>query len=126
MIFAYLKITEKVSHVEAFLRPDLRSKRMGNKMPNGNILVEAAGGYNRFDGGVHKHMFERIKRHYVVGSESESRMLTAEEIRRLAPRFLEKLSSILGIQGDRAFDLISRKRRVLTAGQVKSLLKWLT
>jgi hypothetical protein len=125
MIFAYLKIAEKISHVEAFPRPDLHSKRMGNKMPNGNIIVDAAGGYNRFDCGAHKHMFERIKRHYVVGSESESRMLSAQEIRRLAPQFSEILSSVLGVQGHRAIDLISRKGRVLTAKQVKSMLKWL-
>ncbi len=125
MIFGYLKIAEKISHVEAFPRPDLRSKRMGSKMPNGNIIVDAAGAYNRFDGGAHKHMFEKIKRHYVVGSVVESRMLTSEEIRRFAPKFLGMLSSVLGVQGDRAFDIISRKGRVLTARQVKSLLAWL-
>ena len=69
MIFGFLKIAEKISHIEAFPRADLRSKRMGNKMPNGNIIVDATGGYNRFDGGAHKHMFDKIKRHYVVGSE---------------------------------------------------------
>ena len=125
MIFGYLKIAEKISHIEAFSRPDLHSKRMGNKMPNGNIIVDALGGYNRFDGGAHKHMFDKIKRHYVVGCEVESRMLTSEEIRRFAPKFVKALGSILGIQGDRAFDIISRKGRVLTARQVKSLLKWL-
>jgi hypothetical protein len=125
MIFGFLKVVEKISHIEAFPRPDLRSKRMGDKMPNGNIIVDSGGRYNRFDGGVHKHKFERIKRHYVVGSEAESRMLTSEEIRRLAPKFLGTLSSVLGVQGDRAIDIISRKGRVLTARQVKSLLAWL-
>jgi hypothetical protein len=125
MIFGFLKVVEKISHIEAFPRLDLRSKRMGNKMPNGNIIVDGSGGYNRFDGGAHKHKFEQIKRHYVVGSETESRMLTSEEIRRFAPKFLRTLSSVLGVQGDRAIDIISRKGRVLTARQVKSLLAWL-
>jgi hypothetical protein len=125
MILGFLKIAEKISHIEAFPRPELRSKRMGNKMPNGNIIVEVDGGYNRFDGGVHKHKFEKIKRHYVIGSEAESRMLSPEEIRYLAPRFLWELGSILGLRGDRAIDIISRKGRVLTDRQVKSLLNWL-
>lgn len=98
---------------------------MGNKMPNGNILVDADGRYNRFDSGAHKHMFEKIKRYYVVGSETESRILTSEEIRRFAPKFLGTLSSILGVKGDKAIDIFSRKGRVLTGRQVKSLLAWL-
>lgn len=124
-IFGFLKIAEKISHIEAFPRADLRSKRMANKMPNGNIIVDATGGYNRFDGGAHKNMFDKIKRHYVVGSAVDSKMLTSEEIRRFAPEFVKTLGSILGIQGDRAFDIISRKGRVLTDRQVKSLLAWL-
>lgn len=94
-------------------------------MPNGNIIVDATGGYNRFDGGAHKNMFDKIKRHYVVGSAADSKMLTSEEIRRFSPEFVKTLGSILGIQGDRAFDIISRKGRVLTDRQVKSLLAWL-
>jgi hypothetical protein len=125
MIFGFLKIAEKLSHVEAFRRADLRSKRMGNKMPNGNIIVDAGGEYNRFDGGAHRRRFDKIKRHYVVGCETESRMLASEEIRRRAPTFLKTLGSILGVQGDRAIDTISRKGRVLTARQVRSLLAWL-
>ena len=125
MIFGFLKVAEKISHIEAFPRPALRSKRMGNKMPNGNIIVEADGRYNRFDGGIHKHKFERIKRHYVIGSETESRMLTSEEIRRFAPDFLRTLCSVLRVQGGRAIEIVSRKGRVLTARQVKSLLRWL-
>ena len=34
---------------------------MGNKMPNGNVIVGARGEYNRFDGGVHKYKFEKTK-----------------------------------------------------------------
>jgi hypothetical protein len=47
------------------------------------------------------------------------------QIRRLAPRFLETLGSIIGIEGERAIDIISRKGRVLTARQVRALLAWL-
>jgi hypothetical protein len=125
MIFGYLTIKEIISHLDAFHREGLRSKRMKNKMPNGNIIVDARGAYSRFDGGVHRHKFEKIRRHYGVGREKDSRMLTAAEIRRLAPRFLGTLSSIIGIQGERAIDIISRKGRVLTARQVRALLTWL-
>lgn len=125
MIFGFLKIADILSHIEAFRRADLRSKRMSSKMPNGNIIVNAGGNYNTFDGGAHRHKFDKIKRHYVVGCEEESRMLTSDEIRRLAPTFVNTLGSILGVQGDRAIDIISRKGRVLTAGQITSLLAWL-
>ena len=125
MIFAFLKIAEIVSHSEAFGRVELRAKRMGNKMPNGNIIVDIRGNYNRFDGGVHHHKFERIKRHYAIGSESGSRMLSAAEIKRLAPTFVPTLSSIIGIEGERAIDLVSRKGRRLDEQQVRSLLRWL-
>jgi hypothetical protein len=125
MIFGYLKIAEKISHMEAFARSDLRGKRMGNKMPNGNIIVQANGGYNRFDRGVHKYKFDKIKRDYVIGRETESRMLTSEEISCLVPGFLKTLGSIVGIHGDRAIEIISRKGRVLTEQQAKALLDWL-
>jgi hypothetical protein len=125
MIFGFLEIAETLSHIEAFRRPDLHSKRMGNKLPNGNIIVDAGGEYNRFDGGAHRHKFDRIKSHYVVGSEAKSRMLTSEEIRRLAPTFLKTLGSILGVQGARAIDIISRKGSVLTAKQAMALVAWL-
>ena len=125
MIFGFLKITEIISHVEAFRRADLRSKRMGNKMPNGNIIVGAGGIYNKFDGGAHKHKFQKIESHYAIGCEKESRMLTSSDIRQLAPSFLTALGSILDIKGDRAIDIVSRKGRILTAHQVRSLLAWL-
>jgi hypothetical protein len=124
MIFGYLKIAEKISHLEAFSRPALASKRMGNKLPNGNIIVNAGGGYNRHDAGAHRSKFEKIKGHYAVGSVTESRMLSAHEIGALAPKFLEKLGAIVGIPGDRAIDIVSRKGRILTSQQVKSLLAW--
>lgn len=125
MIFAYLKVAEKITHVDAFARSDLLSKRMGNKMPNGNIIVDSTGGYNRFDGWEHSNKFDKIKKYYVVGDETSSRMLTAKEIQSLAPQFVSTLSSIVGVSGSRAIDIISRKGRILTARQVKLLLRWL-
>lgn len=125
MIFGYLKIAENISHLAALHRRDLRSKRMRKGTPNGNIIVDANGNYNPLDGGAHRYKFEKIKRHYVVGCEANSRMLSAEEIRRKAPAFVDALGSILGIQGDRAIDIISRKGRILNAMQLNSLLAWL-
>lgn len=125
MIFAVLRIAEKIRHSEAFFRKNLRSKRMGNKTPNGNIIVDAQGGYNRFDVGVHRRIFEKIRRHYAIGSENESRMLTAHEINQLAPTFVENLGEIVGIRGPRAIDIISRHGRELSARQVRCLLRWI-
>jgi hypothetical protein len=98
---------------------------MGNKTPNGNIIVAAGGAHNKFDAGAHRHKFDKIKRHYAVRSDKKSRMLKADEIRRLAPTFFKTLGSIIGVQGERAIDILSRKGRVLTAQQVGSLLAWL-
>ncbi len=70
--------------------------------PNGNIIVQADGSYNRFDRGVHRHKFEKIKQHYAVGCDTKSRMLTSQEINRLAPVFVETLGSIVGTLGERA------------------------
>lgn len=98
---------------------------MGNKMPNGNIIVDASGGYNGFDAGAHRHNFEKIKMHYVIGDESGSRMLSPSEIRTLAPEFLTKLGAVFRVSGERPIDIISRKGRVMTSRQVKSLLRWL-
>ncbi len=125
MIFGYMQVAEKITHREAYHRPDLLSKRMGRKSPNGNIIVDANGNYSRFDGGVHAHIFDRIKNHYIVGVPSSSRMLDDKVIRLLAPRFLSKLKSIVHIAGSRAIDIISRKGRRLNENQVKKLLTWL-
>lgn len=124
-IFGFLTIAEIISHSEAYSRADLRSKRMGNKTPNGNIIVEAGGRYNRYDLDTHRHKFDRIRHRYAIGSPTESRMLTSDEIRRLAPEFLTTLGSITGTRGDRAIDIVSRKGRELTPAQVKALLRWL-
>ena len=126
MIFAYLKIAEIISHLEAFSHPALASKRMRAQIPNGNIIVDSSGGYNQFDGNAHRYKFDKIKKHYAIGEVSESRMLTAVEIQALAPKFLDKLGSIIDIQGGRAIDIISRKGRILSAQQVRDLLLWLS
>jgi len=42
-MFAYLTIERVITHHVAYHDPLLRSKRMGNKHPNGNIIVTAAG-----------------------------------------------------------------------------------
>lgn len=127
MIFAYMRIAEdKIPHLAAYHRTDLRSKRMGNKNPNGNILVDAVGNYNRFDAGVHKHQFARMKDEYAIGDITKSRMLTDQAIRSLAPQFLSRLGSIIGISGRRAIDIISRGGQQLDEQQIKRLLAWLS
>jgi hypothetical protein len=98
---------------------------MKNGVPNGNIIVNAKGDYNRFDAGVHRHKFDKIRRHYAIGIAEQSRMLTADEIQRLAPDFLKALGSVIGVPGERTIDIITRRGRGLTAAQVSALLKWL-
>ena len=126
MIFAYLTIREIITHVEAFWRPELLSKRMGNKTPNGNIIVDARGEYNKFDAGVHFANFDRIKRRYAIGESAQSRLLSSRKIQRLAPSFIRQLSRVIGKQGTSAVDIISRKGRKLTLNQVQALSEWLT
>jgi len=71
-VYGYFKVRERITHMEAYARPELRRKRMGDKVPNGNIIVDADGRYNRFDGGYHKDGFDEIKRYYVIGDTNES------------------------------------------------------
>jgi hypothetical protein len=129
MIFGYLRIAEpKISHAAAYHRPELKTKRMGNKNPNGNILVDANGKYSRFDGNVHKSQFERIKDEYAIGDDNGSRFLDDRSIRSLAPYFVSTLANILGVTASpelTPFKLITRKGRELNARQVKRLLRWL-
>jgi hypothetical protein len=125
MIFGYLTIARIISHMDAYHSTELASKRMKNGMPNGNIIVNAKGDYNRFDAGVHRHKFDKIRRHYAIGMTEQSKMLTADEIQRLAPNFLNALGTVIGVPGDRAIDIITRRGRELTAAQVSALLKWL-
>jgi len=124
-IFGYIKINEIITHVQAWHQPNLRSKRMGNKNPNGNIIVTSDGTYNRYDAGAHLHMFERVKGRYAVGDIKHSRLLSAEEIERLAPDFVRTLSRVMGGAGNRAIDFISRAGSILNEKQVNQLLIWI-
>lgn len=125
-IFAHLRIVEpKITHHAAYHRRDLRSKRMGNKNPNGNIIVDASGRYNRYDAEAHRHMFDRIKDEYAIGCAKESRLLSAAEIDRLAPAFTQMLQGVLGIDGATPIELISRYGRTLNPSQVRKILDWL-
>ncbi len=129
MIFAYMRIERIVTHFEAYGEPTLIRKRMGNKNPNGNIIVDANGDYNRFDSGAHKYKFDRIKPHYAIGESRNSLMLTPNQIQSLAPEFLEKLATILGwpsrTSPTKAFDVITRAGQTLNAAQIRSLVSWL-
>lgn len=125
MVFGYLKVAEKITHLEAYHRPDLREKRMGKKDPNGNIIVDQHGGYSRFDGGAHERIFDKVKQHYVIGCVSSSRLLPEAEIRSLAPAFLRVLKNVTGRSGQRPIDVISRKGLWLSEPQAHRLLAWL-
>jgi len=123
-VFGYLKVEDKISHLDASKRSDLISKRMGNKNPNGNIIVDASGHYNRLDGQSHKGNFDRIKRWYVIGSPATSRFLTHADIQRLAPTFLPTLSRVLRKNGENPYDVISRYGVELSPSQVQQLIDW--
>jgi len=125
MIFGYLSVKKKVTHVQAYNTADLRSKRMGNKIPNGNIIVDERGAYNRFDGGAHREGFDRIKQHYVIGDPNGSKFLSGTEIRRRAPMFLNTLSSIMHKPGGRVIDIVSRYGSTLSEAQTIGLIAWL-
>ena len=124
MIFGYMTIEKIVTYHQAFHTLNLHSKRMGNQMPNGNIIVDARGEYNQFDGGVHEDKFHKIKRHYVISNPTQSRMLTPAEICKLAPSFTSKLTQVMGKSGARPIDIISRKGTILLPNQVNELLAW--
>jgi hypothetical protein len=123
-LLGYLRVAEKITHDQAFRRPGLRSKRMGNKDVNGNIIVDADGKYNRYDARAHLHIFEKVKQEYVIGDPAHSRFLSEKEIRKLAPRFVLFLKKLIGGKGDRPIDFISRYGRELDAAQVRAVLEW--
>jgi hypothetical protein len=125
MIYGYFRVCEKITHMAAYFRHNLHSKRMRNKIPNGNIIVDAELRYNRFDGGRHRNRFERIKNYYIVGDEAESEFLAEQKIRRLAPAFLGILNDIFGTQKDSVLGTIGRGGRRMSKEQVSHLLMWL-
>jgi hypothetical protein len=124
-IFAYLTIQEIISHADAYARPDLRSKRMGNKKPNGNIIVDDQGKYDKHDEWVHADNVEKIKNRYAIGSQEKSLMLSRDSIDKLAPQFVTRVGNILKRKGNTAADIVSRKGKKLSETQVKAILAWL-
>lgn len=124
-VFGYLCVSEKISHSQAYFRRELQSKRMGNKNPNGNIIVDESGGYNPYDRRVHKRIFDKVTREYVIGDPTRSRFLSEVEISLLAPHFVVFLKSLFGGSGSRPFDFIHRYGRELTESQVCTFLKWI-
>lgn len=124
MIFGYMKVFEVVSHLAAHRK--LPQKRMCGLFPDGNIIVNAAGGYNRWDAWSHEHNFQKIRGRYAIGDPAASRFLTPQQIASKAPQFLAILKEVLGGQGDRAIDYISRAgRQALTGEQVRALTSWI-
>lgn len=123
MIFGYMRIERVVSHAMAYRL--LRHKRMGPHTPNGNIIVNAAGGYNAWDGGDHHHNFPKIREHYAIGDPSSSRFLTEAQLADKAQGFIAVLQRVLGGQGARAIDFITRAGcHELNEKQVEALRRW--
>ncbi|HZQ09839.1 MAG TPA: hypothetical protein VFD70_24895 [Anaerolineae bacterium] len=125
MVYGYFQVREIITHEQAFSHPQLRSKQMGNKNPNGNIIVDANGHYNRFDGGVHRDRFSEIKTYYVIGDNKESEFLTERKIKKLAPDFVDALNGIFDSNQDSVFGVLTRKGRKMSEDQVRRLLAWL-
>ena len=123
MIYGYIKIRENISHIEAYKK--LPQKRMGNKNPNGNIIVDQSGNYNKYDLGIHKERFDKIKNYYVIGDVKESKFLNQNKIKSLAPNFLQILNEAYKMQSNNVFSIIGRKGRILNEIQINQLLNWL-
>lgn len=123
MIYGYIKIQESISHVEAYNR--FPQKRMKNNNPNGNIIVDEFGNYNRFDNNVHKDKFERIKNYYIIGDKNNSSFLRPREIIKLSKYFLPTLQNIFNSKAADIFGIIGRKGRILNDAQIIKLLNWL-
>lgn len=123
-IFGYLKIDSVITHAEAYAHAGLTSKRMGNKSPNGNIIVDKCGRYNRYDGNVHKSNFDRIEKRFAVSNADDWVFLNENAIRRSAESFMPMLRRILDSDGKMPIDLISRYGKTLGEGQVKALKEW--
>ena len=98
---------------------------MRNRNPNGNIIVNADGSYNRLDAGAHRDRFDQVKEHYIVGDQQVHRFFKPSEIYRLAPSFLATLNDVFDSKAMDIFQVIGRKGRVLNDKQVSKLLNWL-
>jgi hypothetical protein len=125
MIYGYMKIKEIITHAEAYHRRELILKRMGNKNPNGNIIVDENGNYNRFDAGSHRDSFAKIRKRYAIGYRTHSEFLSERKIRRLAPQLLPVLNRIFGFDKDSIVGAVSRWGRALSSTQISELLEWL-
>jgi len=123
MIYGYFRIADHIDHDTAYQM--FPQKRMRNANPNGNIIVNADGTYNRFDNDVHKDRFDQINEHYIVGDKSDHRFLKPAEIRRLAPTFLRTLNKVFNSKATKIFEVIGRKGRVLSDTQTNKLVNWL-
>jgi hypothetical protein len=128
MIYGYFRVRDKITHEAAFAR--FRRKRMRSErrrgVANGNIIVNARGDYNRYDDGVHRDRFKRIKEYYVIGDRSDCEFLTAERICQLHGRFVGKLNRVFDTNGQTVIDIIGRGGRKMTWRQVRALLDWLS
>lgn len=124
MIFSYIKVAKIITHKDAYFEPELRSKRMANKKYNGNIIVDENGDYNRFDLGIHRHNFERIKKRYVVADMSISKKLSGQKIIKESAEFVNNLKHIFEIKSkvNTPIDIISRYGKSLTEIQVHKLI----
>jgi hypothetical protein len=98
---------------------------MGNKNPNGNIIVDASGNYNRFDAGIHRRIFDKVKLEYVVGDPKRSSLLTEHQITVIAPHFVQFLKNLFGGNGSKPYDFIFRCGRQMSESQVQTTLEWL-
>jgi len=123
MIYGYIKILKSISHLEAY--QIFPQKRLKNGKPNGNIIVDEFGNYNRYDNNAHKERFEQIKNYYIVGDRNNSKFLQENEINKLSKSFLQKLQKVFVSKASDIFDIIGRKGRILDEKQIDTLLKWL-
>jgi len=128
MIYGYFRITEVITHEEAFGRPNLKAKRMRtSKNPNGNIIVDAHGGYHVADRNVHRRRFNEISKFYAVGDDGDSEFLlhAPQRIQTMEDGFIPTLREVFARPGRSAIDLISRSGKVMKEAQVRTLLEWL-
>ena len=98
---------------------------MKNGNPNGNIITDEFGNYNKYDLGAHKKRFENIKQYYLVGDITESKFIKAKKIKNFASEFLPILKKIFDTNSNTIFQIIGRKGRKLNQLQIHTLLKWL-
>lgn len=126
MIFAYFKVQEIISHVDAYFRPTLISKRMADRRINGNIIVDYFGNYNIYDKNYHRDNFDRIKKRYAVADMSNSRVFSKKEIIKKAPEFVKLLNNIFNKSGNKPIDIISKAGiQYISKSKVDKILNWL-